>query len=188
MPRGIKTMRPVIDPLAPLPGIRMLFSDWMTKKHLAKDFTAKEKEANKALSEIVAEHGFADDKGHLWLDLGMEVEGYDAKGAPSKYNAIQRQRRVSLIVNEAEAIDLLGSRGLLGEASTSYVQITDPEAAIAALANAGLLDGSYGVEISTEIEESKISALYFQGKITKEEYDLIVTPKVTWALYPSTLS
>lgn len=187
MPTGSKKMRPVIDPLNPLPGIRTLFSEWMTRKNLAKDFAAKEKEANSALKQVVAEHGFTDDKGHRWLDLEEEVEGWDSKGAPAKFNAIQCQRRVSLIIDEPVAMALLESRGLLPEASKSFIAITDPDAAMAALEQAGLLDGTHGVEVITSIEEAGLTALYFQGKITEAEYNEIVSEKETWALLPGTL-
>jgi hypothetical protein len=170
----------------------MLFSDWMSKKYLSKDFTAKEKESNKALQEIIEQQvggnlAFTDDKGHQWLDLGAEIEGYDSKGAPAKFNAIQRQRRVSLVVDEEEAVKRLEKKDLLPEASTSYLQVHDVDKAIAVLAKAKLLDGET-FEVTTSISEDKITALYFEDKITKEDYEAIVTEKVTWALLPGTLS
>lgn len=192
MPRGSKTQaRPVIDPLNPLPGIRMLFRDWQTKKHLAKDFTSKEKESNKAIQEIIEEQAgalaFTDDRGHQWIDLGEEIEGWDSKGAPAKFNAIQRQRRVSLILDEDTAVAILEPKGLLAEASVSYLAVNDPEKAIAVLSQAGLIDG-HTFEVTTSISEEKVVALYFENKINQAEYEAIASEKVTWALLPGTLS
>ena len=195
MPTGKKApppSRPVIDPLNPIPGVRRIFRDWMEKKHLAKDFATQEKEANKAFQEIIESQigslAFTDDKGHQWIALEGEVDGYDSKNNPAKFNAIQRQRRVSLVVDEEAAHEILEPKKLLPEASKSYIQITDVDAALRALAKAGLLDGQHGVEVITNIDEDKLVALYFENKISQEEYNRIVTEKVSWALLPGRLA
>jgi hypothetical protein len=160
------------------------------KKHLKKDFTDAEKEANDALKQIIEQSvggvAFTDDKGHEWIDLGEEIEGWDAKGSPAKYNAIQRQRRVQPVVDEEEAIRLLEPKGLLQEASESYLKVNDVDKAIKVLARAGLIDGDT-FEVTTSVSEDKVVGLYFEDKITEAEYKAIITEKITYALLPGTL-
>jgi len=168
--------------------VRRWFADWQAKKHLAKDFAEKEKAANKSLQTVVEQLGFTDDKGHQWLDLGESLSGWDAKGNPTTYNALQRQRRVSLFLDEEAAVEILQAKGLLAEAVNTTIEITDPAVAIAALTAAGLLDGDHGVELVSSIAEDKVVDLYFSNKITEDDYHSIVTERISWALLPGNLA
>lgn len=68
------------------------------------DDLAKEQTVLKTfLSKLVDDIGEEDDKGHLWLKLEEDVDGY---------RSLQRQRRVSQRLDEEAASQLLKEKGL----------------------------------------------------------------------------
>jgi hypothetical protein len=164
-----------------------LAQNWLEIKQRAKEDAAEEKDLNKQLSELVAEQGQADQKGHVWLQLPGNVRGWDSKGNELLVNAIQRQRRVSLVMDEDAALEILSTKKLVDKCSESWVMVTDTDKAIEALKAAGLLDGESGIEVKTDLNEKLVGDLLFTKEITEEEYDEIFQQKVTWALLPGSI-
>lgn len=67
------------------------------------DLTKEQATIKAELTELVDTQGTPDEKGHLWISLPEEVEGY---------TALQRQRKVSQTLDEDEASQILTSKGL----------------------------------------------------------------------------
>lgn len=67
------------------------------------DLTKQQSVIKTQLMDIVEQEGIEDDKGHIWLELPEEVEGYVS---------LQRQRRASQKINTEVALHLLKARGL----------------------------------------------------------------------------
>lgn len=190
MPRGTKSVGPDTSDeggaVGALNAVRLQFQLWQVAKDAARRLAVEAAEGRDALMGAVEAMGEPDDKGHVWLSLGTPIEGFDAKGKPKKYNALQRQRKVRAVMDEDVAIQVLEKHGILDECSKSFLQIRDTDAAIQALAAAGLLEG-HGIEVVTEVQEDAVRVAYFEGKITEAEYNDIITTQVSWALLPSDL-
>lgn len=78
-------------------------TDFITVKRLIDDKTKEKAAIQTELADLVDEVGQPDEKGHLWLHLPHEVDGY---------TALQRQRKVSQTLDEDTARELLESKGL----------------------------------------------------------------------------
>lgn len=85
------------------PGFMPKVSQFISLKRRIEDMT-KEKAAIQAdLAELVDTVGEPDEKGHLWLHLPHEVDGF---------TALQRQRKVSQSLDSDKAEEILKSKGL----------------------------------------------------------------------------
>lgn len=106
----------------PLQGLTATFSEYSRLKKLVDDLTARQKLLKESLMQSLEIEGFEDEKGHQWIELEQEVDGYVS---------IQRQRRVSNKLDEKVAEELLNSKGL---ASRCYklVPVLDEQAIMAA--------------------------------------------------------
>jgi hypothetical protein len=164
-----------------------LAAAWLVAKREARQFSTAEKSLNERLSAVVEAAGYTDDKGHLWYELPAEVIGWDTKGREERYNSIQRQRRVSMVMDEETAMTILERRGLLEECSHSYIEVTDTERAIEVLEAAGLLGPDTGIEIHTAVDEAAVRAAYFEEKIDQADYNAIFQERISWALLPQWL-
>jgi hypothetical protein len=67
------------------------------------DMTKEQSTIKKELSDLVDAEGTPDEKGHLWLSLPEEVDGYVS---------LQRQRKVSQKLDEDVAYNILTSKKL----------------------------------------------------------------------------
>lgn len=179
---------PVGPKIPPPPEtINELATEWLGTKYVVRTMTAREKELNQKISVVVETEGFTDESGHIWLQLPEAVNGLDSKGKTVKYNAIQRQRRVSVLMDEDEALAICEAHGITEECSTAWLQVTDPDRAIEVLGLAGLLEGDNGVDIITSISEDAIRAARFKEQITQAEYEAIFTEKIVYATLPAKL-
>ena len=77
--------------------------EYITYKKKIDELSKAQTEVKNELMEEVENNGVEDDKGHLWLELPEEVEGYVS---------LQRQRRVSQKLDMEEAVALLAAKGL----------------------------------------------------------------------------
>ena len=185
MPTGPKTKADSERPPDPA-TVGALAGLWQTVKHQAAVQDAKAKEMNQKLSALVGELGEPDDKGHFWLQ-GLQFKGWQNKnGVPTEvtYSALQRQKRVSVNMDEEEAVRICEKKGRLEDVSISYVRLKDPVKAVEVLREAGLLDEET-FELVTEISVDKVRDLYYDEVISEEEYNDIFVEQVTWALLPS---
>jgi len=112
-------------------------------KHI-KDLSARQGEIKKKLSDAVEKSGEPDDRGHIWLRLPEEVEGVVA---------LQKQRRVSQVLDEDKATEILTKANLLDECS-QMVRVIDQEA---------------------------VMASHYNGLLSEEQVDAMYPKKVTYA-------
>jgi hypothetical protein len=118
---------------------------WLDRQ--IKQIEAQKAEIKKHLSEVVETDGEADDKGHIWLTLPTEVEGIAS---------LQRQRRVSVRLDEDAAERILTEKNLVEECYET-VKVVNQDAVMAAL---------------------------FDGALTEDDLDLMYPKQVTWAFVP----
>ena len=85
------------------PGFMTKVVDFITLKNRIDDMSKEKAVVQAELSELVDTVGEPDEKGHLWLRLPHEVNGY---------TALQRQRKVSQSLDEETAEQLLKDKGL----------------------------------------------------------------------------
>lgn len=184
MPRGTKTVREAPDSEEfSLASLTKLVRTWQADKDAARRLSEQTEKERDQISAAVDSLGEPDDKGNIWLSLGEWVQGYDTKGVLKKFNALQRQRRKRVNLNEERAIDILERKNILDDYSRSYLAVTDPAKAIEALEAAGLLEG-HGIEVMTSVGEDEVRAAFFEDKISEDELNEILTVSYTWALYP----
>lgn len=84
-------------------AIAAWFRQWVTADHEAKAANARKSELRDRFMEALERQGYEDDKGHLYIDLPEEIEGY---------TKVCRQLRVSQSVDPDEAEALLKEKGL----------------------------------------------------------------------------
>ena len=88
---------------SPISGVLNKVREYIGLRSQIDDLTKQQSILKTYLSNLVDESGEEDDKGHLWLELEQEVDGY---------RSLQRQRRVSQRLDEEEAAALLKEKGL----------------------------------------------------------------------------
>lgn len=81
----------------------MKVREYLTYKKKIDELSKAQSEVKNDLMEVVETQGQEDDKGHLWLELPEEVDGYVS---------LQRQRRVSQKLDMDAAVALLATKGL----------------------------------------------------------------------------
>ena len=94
------------------------FREFISYKSRVDEFTKKQNEIKAELNEYVEENGEVDDKGHVWVTLPEEVEGYVS---------MQRQRRVSQSLDMDTAILTLTKRGLADRCIRSVPTVDEDE-------------------------------------------------------------
>lgn len=169
------------------PTAAELAAAWLVTKREVHLMTTREKTLNRRLQTLAETFGEPDERGHVWLTLPVDVVGWDKEGREERYNALQRQRRVTVLMDEEEALHRLEAAGLVDECSKTSIEVTDVEAAIKALTEAGLLAPGSGITLHTEIDEAAVRGAYFQEKLTQQDYEAIFTERITWALLPNHL-
>lgn len=97
--------------------------EYQAIKDQVDDLEKRKKSLRDSLMETVKIVGEPDDKGHLWMELGEEVNGV---------RAVLAERRVSQSLNEERAQEILAERGLLDEC-TKMVRVVDHDEVMARL-------------------------------------------------------
>lgn len=90
----------------PLPDETSLVSKvrrFLTLKNRIDDLSKEQSVLKTELSDLVDVDGEPDEKGHIWLPLPEEVDGY---------TSLQKQRRVSQKLDQDEAEKILKEKGL----------------------------------------------------------------------------
>ena len=85
------------------PGFMVKVSEFLGLKRRIDDMSKQQSILKSELSELVDTIGEPDEKGHLWLRLPHEVDGY---------TALQRQRKVSQTLDEDAATNILKTKGI----------------------------------------------------------------------------
>lgn len=87
----------------PEEGLIAKVRKFVVLKRQIEDLTKEQTVIKTYLSNLVDEEGEEDDKGHRWISLEQEVDGY---------KSLQRQRKVSQSLDEDAAMKLLTEKGL----------------------------------------------------------------------------
>jgi hypothetical protein len=87
------------------------------------DLTKQQSVIKTELMEVVEQEGIEDDKGHFWLELPEEVDGYVS---------LQRQRRATQKINPEVALHLLKARGL-ADRCIKTIEVVDEDEIMACL-------------------------------------------------------
>lgn len=93
------------------------FKQWTGADREAKAATARKNELRDRMLEAIEREGYEDDKGHVYLDLPEEIDGY---------SKIQRQRRVSQGLDHEATEELLKAKNLWKDC-TRVVRVIDEE-------------------------------------------------------------
>ena len=104
-------------------SVESMFGQYIKIKGLADDTMQRANVIKAELNRAVDALGKIDDRGHLWLDLTNEVDGY---------TALQRQKRVSQSLDEEQAERILTERGIR-DRCLKTVEILDEDAVMACL-------------------------------------------------------
>jgi hypothetical protein len=87
------------------------------------DLTKQQSVIKAELMDVVEQEGIEDDKGHFWLELPEEVDGYVS---------LQRQRRATQKINPEVALHLLKARGL-ADRCIKTIEVVDEDEIMACL-------------------------------------------------------
>jgi hypothetical protein len=105
------------------PTIMTKVRSFVSLKRRIDDLTKEQSAIKAELSNLVDQEGEPDEKGHLWIRLPDEVDGY---------TSLQRQRRVSQSLDEDEASTILNNKGLT-ERCYKMVPVLDESEVMACL-------------------------------------------------------
>lgn len=105
----------------------------------------RQKELRDQLLEVITADGYEDDQGHMWFEFADAIDGVAS---------LQRQRRVSRVVNDDSANEVLSAHGLW-DTCTELVRV---------------------------VNEDRVMAALYDDKLTEDDVDRIYPPKVTYAL------
>ena len=106
------------------------FREFIGYKKQIDQLTKYQNDIKAELNEYVQEHGEEDDKGHLWVTLPEDVDGY---------SGMQRQRRVSQSLDMDAAIVILSKKGL-AERCIRSIPTVDEDEVMSALYNGELTE------------------------------------------------
>jgi hypothetical protein len=180
MPTTKSTTRKVVRPprtVTPAQKILSDFKTWLTFRREDDLIKAEiDKKRISLLDDIEAE-GVPDESGHVWFDLPEAVEWTDSKGRTVTYTSLKRELRKSPanpLPDPDDAEELLRQKGLWltpkQEKTIKDLQVVLKFARI---------------EVTVDVDA--VAAAYFQGLITDDEYEEILTPvKEIFAFQPAT--
>lgn len=117
-------------------------------------FAEQYKQVKEVLFGFLESEGEEDDNGHLRLDLPEPIEGIAT---------LVKQKRVSVKLDEKELENLLRSKTV--REGAKEVSLYDK-----------------CTKTVTVLDEDKVHAAIWEGRISEEEFEQCVERKVTWAL------
>lgn len=151
----------------------------------------------KKLKEAVRGEIVDPKRGRIFVDESVSV---DEKGhrylAGSSGEELMAQKRMSFVLQEEKAKDLLLEKGLLADATDVVLNVVTHAKAVDVLARIActLKSHGYGELVkelgtafvtSSKVNESKVEALVALGKLTIADVGAMFAEKVTYALYES---
>lgn len=102
--------------------INSKFAEYSRIKKLVDEFSLRQKELRDELMVDLEFNGLEDEKGHLWIELEREIDGY---------SSLQRQRKVSRKLDQEFSEKLISSRGLVDKCY-KMIPVLDEQAIMAA--------------------------------------------------------
>jgi hypothetical protein len=158
-----------------------LLTEFRGHKTMVTEITERLDGVKKRLMGILERRGVPDEKGSLWLEFDEPIAGYDA---------IKREKRSSVHLNEDKAGDILAERGLYEECLDVDITIDADQLdrVLEVLKKAGIYDQV--VTVTERLSDDKIMQTYFAEKdseeprLTAADIDAMFYEKVTWAFVP----
>jgi len=105
----------------------------------------RQKELRDQLLTVITDGGYEDDQGHMWFEFDEAIDGVAS---------LQRQRRVTRVVNDDNADEVLSAHGLW-DTCTELIRV---------------------------VNEDRVMAALYDNELTEDDVDKIYPPKVTYAL------
>lgn len=105
----------------------------------------RQKELRDQLLTVIVDGGYEDDQGHMWFEFDDAIDGVAS---------LQRQRRVTRVVNDDNADEVLSAHGLW-DTCTELIRV---------------------------VNEDRVMAALYDNELTEDDVDKIYPPKVTYAL------
>lgn len=105
----------------------------------------RQKELRDQLLTVIVDGGYEDDQGHMWFEFDDAIDGVAS---------LQRQRRVTRVVNDDNADEVLTAHGLW-DTCTELIRV---------------------------VNEDRVMAALYDNELTEDDVDKIYPPKVTYAL------
>lgn len=164
--------------LDPIPQVAPLLTEFGGHRKMSKELDARIKGLRDRLMAILERHGKPDDKGSLWIEFDDPIAGFEA---------IKRERRASVVLNEDRAEEILTDAGVYDECTDVQITIDagQMDLVLDVLKKAGVYDQV--VTVVRVLNDDKIMQVYFADKDVEEpridETDLeaMFIEKVTWA-------
>lgn len=165
----------------PLDDVAPLLTEFGGHRKMSKELEARMKGLRDKLMAILERRGKPDDKGSLWLEFDEPVAGFEA---------ICRQRRASVVLDESRAEEILTDAGIYDECTDVQITIDaeQMDLVLDVLRKAGIFDQV--VTVNRILNDDKIMQVYFAEKdseeprLTESDIEAMFTEKVTWAFVP----
>jgi hypothetical protein len=179
MPTTNNATRKVVRPpkVTKAQKIATNFKQWLVLRKEDDTIKAEIDTLRIGLLDDIAATGEPDENGHVWIDLPAPVEFTDAKGRTVTYTSLKRELRktpANPLPDPDKAEELLIEKDLWltpkQEKTIRDLQVVLKFARI---------------EVTVDVDA--VAAAYFQGLISDDEYEEILTPvKETFAFQPAT--
>jgi hypothetical protein len=124
------------------------FRQWATLKAQTETMSSRMNKLRDSLMETVMAEGSQDEKGNQHFDLPAPIEV-----AGKTFKGIKREARVSTVLNEERAFELIDAKGLASEV----------------------------VKFVPQVDMDALYAAYQRGKLTSDEIDGLMDTKKTFA-------
>lgn len=153
------------------------FKQWLVLRREDDTIKGEIDELRIGLLDDIEATGEKDEAGHVWIDLPAPIEWTDAKGRTVTYTSLKRELRktpANPLPDPDKAEELLIEKDLW---LTPKQEKTIKDLQV----------GLKFVRIEVTVDVDAVAAAYFQGIISEEEYEDILTPvKETFAFQPAT--
>ena len=131
--------------IEPVNNTEALVREYKHLKIETDKLSKRQKELRDQLLAVIVDGGYEDDQGHMWFEFDDAIDGVAS---------LQRQRRVTRVVNDDNADEVLTAHGLW-DTCTELIRV---------------------------VNEDRVMAALYDNELTEDDVDKIYPPKVTYAL------
>lgn len=162
----------------PIDDVAPLLAEFGGHRKMSKELEARMKGLKDRLMAILERRGKPDEKGSLWLEFDDPIAGFEA---------IKRERRASVLLDENKAEEILTNAGVYDECTDVQITIDaeQMDLVLDILQRAGVYDQVVTVE--RMLNHDKIMQVYYAERdsdaprIDDSDIEAMFTEKVTWA-------
>ena len=131
--------------IEPVNNTEALVREYKHLKIETDKLSKRQKELRDQLLTVIVDGGYEDDQGHMWFEFDDAIDGVAS---------LQRQRRVTRVVNDDNADEVLSANGLW-DTCTELIRV---------------------------VNEDRVMAALYDNELTEDDVDKIYPPKVTYAM------